>query len=240
MKEVNFLTLNNINKSYQEKSVLKNINFSLKSGKTTVLLGQNGAGKTTLFRILLQLTKPDSGEIYINNKKLEAKNLHQFGYLPEERGLYPDMEIEKQLFYLARLHGLSTQKIQENLKFWLDALEISNWKNKKIKEVSKGMAQKIQFLVAILHDPICIFLDEPWSGLDPLTAEILQKNIDYLKQQNKTILLSSHDLTKAYTCADEFLVLKKGEIIAEISKKNFKNKDIFLEDFFKNLHQDAK
>jgi ABC-2 type transport system ATP-binding protein len=216
-----------------ENWILKDINIQWFEGKITALLGPNGAGKTTLMRLLMQIIQPSIGKIYYQNEPLQNKHLLSMGYLPEERGLYPRMSVQDQLIYLGQLRGLTVKKATENIQFWFDQLEVLDWKNKKITQISKGMAQKIQFIAAVLHHPDCIILDEPFTGLDPINTALIQGQIIRLKEEGKTILLSSHNINIVENSCDYLVLLHKGRKILEGSLEEIKNRgsiaDIFLE-----------
>jgi len=214
---------------FSEKWSLQNIDFHLPEGKITGLLGPNGAGKTTFIRLLMQILRPDQGRLYCQGQILNRDHLKVMGYLPEERGLYKKMSVKNQIIYLGQLRGLSLAKTLEQMTFWFDRLEISteksaSWYDKTIDQISKGMAQKIQFIVAILHDPIYIILDEPLSGLDPLNAQLIQQQILYLKKQGKTILMSSHQMDALEKYCDYFIFLHNGKKILEGDLQLIKNK----------------
>lgn len=228
---------------YAGNWILKDINIQWITGKITGLLGPNGAGKTTLIRLLMQIIQPSVGKIYYQNEPLQSKHLVSMGYLPEERGLYPRMSVQDQLIYLGQLRGLTVKQATENMQFWFDQLEVLDWKNKKITQISKGMAQKIQFIAAVLHHPDCIILDEPFTGLDPINAALIQRQISRLKEEGKTILLSSHNMDIVENICDYVILLHQGCKIFEGSLQEIKNRgsmaDIFLELTQGNRHKNG-
>ena len=181
----------NINKFYGKYQALNNISISIPKGSIYGILGPNGAGKTSFIRILNQIIYPDSGTILFDGEPLQQKHISQIGYLPEERGLYKSMKVGEQLLYLSQLKGLSKEQAKQQINFWFERLEIPNWKEKKIQELSKGMAQKIQFVATVIHKPKLLIFDEVFSGLDPINAEVIREQIIYLKEQGATILFST-------------------------------------------------
>ena len=215
MPRKNIVELKGINKSYQNHKALNDLNLKIPKGKIFGLLGPNGAGKTTLIRILNQILIPDTGKVLFNGETLSQKNIINIGYLPEERGLYRKMKIGEQAIYLARLKGLSKKEAKEKLDFWFDKFEISHWWNKKIEDLSKGMAQKIQFIVTILHEPELLILDEPFSGLDPVNSKLIKKEIVELKKKKTTIILSTHDMNSVEEICDEAAIIHNSNKILE-------------------------
>jgi len=215
MPRKNIVELKGINKSYQNYKALNDLNLKIPKGKIFGLLGPNGAGKTTLIRILNQILIPDTGKVLFNGEPLSQKNIINIGYLPEERGLYRKMKIGEQAIYLARLKGLSKKEAIEKLNFWFDKFEISHWWNKKIEDLSKGMAQKIQFIVTILHEPELLILDEPFSGLDPVNSKLIKKEIIELKKKKTTIILSTHDMNSVEEICDEAAIIHNSNKILE-------------------------
>ena len=171
------LKVNNVTKKYANHTALENVSISVPKGSIYGLLGPNGAGKTTLMRIINQITAPDSGSVFFNNSKLCKEHIYQIGYLPEERGLYKKMKVGEQAIYLAQLKGMSYNDALEQLKLWFTKLDIIEWWHKRVEELSKGMAQKIQFIVTIIHEPQLLIFDEPFSGFDPINASIIRKEI---------------------------------------------------------------
>ncbi len=218
------IKINQVNKYFDTFHVLKNIQFNIPKGQIFGLLGPNGAGKTTLLRILNQITKADEGTIEYNDEILTPQHSIKIGYLPEERGLYKKMKVEEQLLYLAQLKGLSLNDAKENMDFWLDKFEISNWKNKTINSLSKGMAQKIQFIATVIHQPEIIILDEPFSGFDPINTNLIKQEILRLKNEKKTIIYSTHNMDSVDEICDHIAIINKGEIILKGKLQTIKEK----------------
>ena len=218
------IKINQVNKYFDTFHVLKNIQFNIPKGQIFGLLGPNGAGKTTLLRILNQITKADEGTIEFNDEILATQHSIKIGYLPEERGLYKKMKVEEQLLYLAQLKGLSLNEAKENMNFWLDKFEISNWKHKTINSLSKGMAQKIQFIATVIHQPEIIILDEPFSGFDPINTNLIKQEILRLKNEKKTIIYSTHNMDSVDEICDHIAIINKGEIILKGKLQTIKEK----------------
>jgi ABC-2 type transport system ATP-binding protein len=179
------------------------------------LLGPNGAGKTSLIRIINRITAPDSGEVLIDGKRIEDSDIARIGYLPEERGLYKKMKVGEQALYLARLKGLSKHDALNKLDLWFEKFEMQGWWNKKIEELSKGMAQKVQFIVSMLHEPELLILDEPFSGFDPVNANLLKKEVLNQKAQGRTIILSTHDMASVEELCDNITLIHQSKAILE-------------------------
>ncbi len=210
-----FLITKEVKKQYASHLALNGVSISVPEGKIFGLLGPNGAGKTTLIRIINRITAPDSGEVFFNNELLSEKHIAQIGYLPEERGLYKKMEVGEQAMYLARLKGLSKNDAKKKLKFWFEKFEIMNWWNKKVEELSKGMQQKIQFIVTILHEPKLLIFDEPFSGFDPINANLLKQEILSLKENGATILFSTHNMSSVEELCDNIALINKSQKILD-------------------------
>ncbi|WP_292380403.1 ABC transporter ATP-binding protein [Methanosarcina sp. UBA289] len=200
----------NVSKSFSEKSVLEDISFSVRQGEIFGLLGPNGAGKTTLIRLLLDIIRPDSGEIRIFGDFLSPAAKNRIGYLPEERGLYKKTRLLDMLVYLAQLKGIPKKQAHLNAESLLKSLELDQYRNKKVEELSKGMQQKVQFLSAIIHEPKLLILDEPFSGLDPVNTKTVMTRILGLRAAGKTIILSTHMMEQAQSLCDRILMLNKG------------------------------
>ncbi|HBK83335.1 MAG TPA: ABC transporter ATP-binding protein [Flavobacterium sp.] len=205
------LEVKNVTKQFGDYKALNDVNFSIPKGSIYGLLGPNGAGKTTLIRIINQITLPDRGEIYLDGKKLVPADIAHIGYMPEERGLYKTMKVGEQSLYLAQLKGLSKQEAKKQLKFWFEKLHIEGWWNKKIQELSKGMAQKIQFVVTVLHKPKLLILDEPFSGFDPVNANIIKDEIIELNKQGTSIIFSTHRMESVEEMCDYIALLHQSE-----------------------------
>jgi ABC-2 type transport system ATP-binding protein len=194
---------------------LDGVNISVPSGSIYGLLGPNGAGKTTLIRIINQITAPDSGKVLFDGRPMQADDILRIGYLPEERGLYKKMKVGEQALYLARLKGLSRHDAMEQLKAWFIKFEIQAWWNKKVEELSKGMAQKVQFIVTILHKPKLLIFDEPFSGFDPVNVNLLKQEILNMKAQGSTIIFSTHNMASVEELCDNIALINKSKVIVE-------------------------
>jgi len=217
-----------VSKSFSEKSIVKDISFSMRRGEIFGLLGPNGAGKTTLIRLLLDIIRPDTGEINVFGKLLNPTAKNRIGYLPEERGLYRKTELLDMLVYLAQLKGMPKKQAHLNAESLLKSLDFYQYKNKKVEELSKGMQQQIQFLSAIIHDPELIILDEPFSGLDPVNTKIVKTKILDLRAAGKTVILSTHMMEQAQTLCNRILMLNKGRrvlygTVEEIRREHGRN-----------------
>ncbi len=209
------LEIKNISKSYNRKVALNNVSLDIQAGEIYGLLGPNGAGKTTLIRIINKIVLPDSGTIRFKGDLLAKKHLQSIGYLPEERGLYRTMTVEDHAVFLGLLRGMSKQDVKQNLDHWLSKFEIQSWKNKRIEELSKGMAQKVQFICTVLHDPDLLILDEPLSGFDPLNVELINNELLAMKQKGKTIVLSTHNMKSVEEICDRAALINASEKIVE-------------------------
>ena len=215
------LELKNIKKVFGKKTALNNISFTAKSGHAFGLLGRNGAGKTTTIRILMNVFKASGGEILLDGKPLDYKAV-SFGYLPEERGLYPKEKILDQLIYLATLKGMSKKDAITSVNYWLDFLNMSEYKNKQLDTLSKGNQQKIQLISSIAHNPDIIVFDEPFSGLDPVNAKLLESVVKEQIKQNKIVIFSSHQMNYIEEFCDDILIMKNGEIMISGNIKQIK------------------
>jgi ABC-2 type transport system ATP-binding protein len=217
------LKIEQLNKTYGPNRALTDIDLEVPEGTIFGLLGPNGAGKTTLIRIINQIIDSDSGRIYIGGELLAPKHISQIGYLPEERGLYKKMKVWDQMLYFARLKGLSSQDAKAKIKFWLDKLEMSTWRDKKIEDLSKGMAQKVQFISTIIHNPPLLILDEPFSGFDPVNAEIIKNEILELKENGTTVILSTHRMESVELLCDQVAMINHSYKILDGTIKNLKS-----------------
>ncbi|MDG5799649.1 ATP-binding cassette domain-containing protein [Marinilabiliaceae bacterium ANBcel2] len=230
---MHFLEAHNVVKSFTNHLALDNLNVSIPENCIYGLLGPNGAGKTTFIRIVNQITGPDKGEILFNGKPLQSKDISQIGYLPEERGLYKKMKVGEHALYLAQLKGLSKHEALSRLKYWFQKFEIEPWWGKKIEELSKGMQQKIQFIVTILHKPKLLIFDEPFSGFDPVNANILKKEILKLKKEGATIIFSTHNMDSVEQLCDNISLINNGKSVLEGKvneiRQKYKNNIIKLE-----------
>jgi len=210
-----FLRVENVSKKYGDYTALNNVSISVPSGSIFGLLGPNGAGKTTLIRIINQITMPDSGRVFFDGQPLRLDHVNVIGYLPEERGLYKSMKVGEQALYLAQLKGLSKQQAKEQLKYWFDRMEISHWWNKKIEELSKGMAQKVQFIVTVLHRPKLLIFDEPFSGFDPVNANLIKNEILKLKEDGATVIFSTHRMESVEELCDNIALINHANKVLD-------------------------
>ncbi len=227
----NFLRVENISKQFEKHKVLDDVSLSVGQGKIFGLLGPNGAGKTTLIRIINRIFEPDSGEVFINGEKLKSEHISQIGYLPEERGLYKKMKVGEQVLYFAQLKGLNDKSAKEQADFWLERLEAKSWWDKKVEELSKGMQQKIQFLITVLHKPKLLIFDEPFTGFDPINVDLIKKQILWLKEQGTTIIFSTHNMASVEEICDDIVLLNKSKKVLEGNLIEIKNQ------FSKNEYQ---
>ena len=209
------LKTDNVSKSFGEYKALDKITIEVPKGSIFGLLGPNGAGKTTLIRIINQITMPDEGTIFLDGEPLRPEHIKKIGYLPEERGLYKSMKVGEQALYLAQLKGLSKREAKERLKYWFNRLEIGDWWNKKIQELSKGMAQKIQFVVTVLHKPKLLIFDEPFSGFDPINATIIKEEILRLREDGATIIFSTHRMESVEELCDHIALINRSNKILD-------------------------
>ena len=217
------LIAKDIVKQYGDYTALNQVNLEIPKGSIFGLLGPNGAGKTTLMRIINQIIAPDSGTLIFDGKPLKRADISQIGYLPEERGLYKKMKVGEQTLYLAKLKGMPHNEALEKLKFWFKKLDILHWWNKKVEELSKGMAQKIQFVVTVIHEPKLLIFDEPFSGFDPINAAIIRDEILELKKGGTTIIFSTHRMESVEEICDNIALINNGETILEGAIEKIKN-----------------
>jgi ABC-2 type transport system ATP-binding protein len=208
-----FLETKEVVKQYAAHLALDRVNIQVPEQKIFGLLGPNGAGKTTLIRIINRITAPDSGEVLFKNRPLAPNDIYNIGYLPEERGLYKKMKVGDQAIYLARLKGLSADEAKKRLKIWLEKFDILSWWDKKLEELSKGMQQKIQFIITVVHEPDLLIFDEPFSGFDPLNTELLKKEILELKEKGKTIIFSTHNMASVEEICDEIALIDRSKVV---------------------------
>jgi ABC-2 type transport system ATP-binding protein len=217
------LELNNLRKYYATQKAVDDISFSIEKGSIFGLLGPNGAGKTTLLRMITGIFYPDSGSISFNGKPFDPVNdTINIGYMPEERGLYKKMKIGEQALYLAQLKGMSRSEAMSKIKDWFVRFEMQSWWNKKVEDLSKGMSQKLQFVTTVLHDPRLIILDEPFSGLDPVNANLIKDEIYRMKQNGATIIFSTHRMEQVEEICDHIILVNKGQKILDGSVKQVK------------------
>jgi len=220
---VNILTANNLNKTFHENVALHNVDLEIPKQSIFGLLGPNGAGKSTFIRIVNQIINADSGQIQINGENLSPKHVGTIGYLPEERGLYKKMKVGDQLLYLAQLKGLSRRDSVQKIKAWLERFEASDWLDKKIEDLSKGMQQKVQFISTVMHEPELIILDEPFSGFDPINANLIKDEILSLREKGSTIIFSTHRMESVEEMCDYIALINKSEKILDGKKSDIKN-----------------
>jgi ABC-2 type transport system ATP-binding protein len=217
---------NNVVKEFSNHRALNKVSITVPENSIFGLLGPNGAGKTTLIRIINQITAPDEGELFFEGRKMTSDDVSLIGYLPEERGLYKKMKVGEQAVYLAQLKGLSKQDALKKLKYWFEKFEMSEWWNKKVEELSKGMQQKVQFVTTILHEPKLLIFDEPFSGFDPINANLLKNEILELKRKGSTIIFSTHNMSSVEELCDNISLINKSEVILEGQifniKKNYR------------------
>ncbi len=211
----NILEVNKVVKQYGDYTALNEVSLNVPKGSIYGLLGPNGAGKTSLIRIINQITMPDSGEIILDGELLHPKHVQYIGYMPEERGLYKTMKVGEQCLYLAQLKGLTKAEAKKELDYWFTRLEIQGWWNKKIQELSKGMAQKIQFVVTVLHKPKLLILDEPFSGFDPVNANLIKDEIIALNQQGTSVIFSTHRMESVEEMCDHIALIHKSNKLIE-------------------------
>lgn len=216
---MNILEVKHVTKQYATHKALNDVSLVVPKGSIFGLLGPNGAGKTSLIRIITQITQADKGEIFFDGELLKPEHIYQIGYLPEERGLYKKMEVGEQLLYFAQLKGLSRKEAMHKLKDWIERFEIKAWWGKKVEELSKGMQQKIQFIATVLHQPKLIILDEPFSGFDPINADLITQEILKLKQQGSSIIFSTHRMESVEQLCDDIALINKSEKVLDGSVK---------------------
>lgn len=217
------LSIRNIVKQYAAHRALDGVSMEIEKGSIFGLLGPNGAGKTSLIRIINQITAPDEGEIYFNGEKLNPGHIAKIGYLPEERGLYKKMTIGEQALYLAQLKGLSKAEAKKRIKYWFEKMDMQTWWDKKVEDLSKGMQQKVQFVATVLHDPELIILDEPFSGFDPVNAEIITREILELNRKGATIIFSTHRMESVEQLCDSIALINRSRKILDGRVKDIKN-----------------
>ena len=220
---MNILEIKHVIKEYENKKALDSISLNVNEGRIFGLLGPNGAGKTTLIRIINQITAPDKGEILFSGERFKREHIQNIGYLPEERGLYKSMKVGEQCLYLAQLKGLSKNEAKQKIHHWFKKLDMLDWLNKKVEELSKGMAQKVQFVSTVLHQPKLIILDEPFTGFDPINSEIIKNEIIALKESGSTIILSTHRMESVEELCDDIALINSGQCILKGSVNEIKN-----------------
>ena len=218
------LEARHIHKSYAQHKALNDVSIAVPEHTVFGLLGPNGAGKTSLIRIINQISGPDQGEVLFCGKPLQPGDVEHIGYLPEERGLYKKMKVGEQCMYLAQLKGMSSREAHTRLKEWFERFEIGGWWDKKVEDLSKGMAQKVQFITTVLHKPKLLILDEPFSGFDPINAELIRLEMLRLKEEGATIILSTHDMGSVESLCDNIALINRSEVILDGAVKDIKSR----------------
>ena len=213
LQTMSIIEIKNVSKSFGEKVALDNVSLEIPEGQIFGFLGPNGAGKTTLIRIINRITIPSAGEVLFQGKRITQRDVEKIGYMPEERGLYRKMKVGEQAMYLAQLKGMSSSQAQQALKEWFVRFGIEGWWDKKVEELSKGMAQKLQFITTVVHKPKLMILDEPFSGFDPVNAEIIRKEILRLKEEGATIILSTHNMESVEELCDSIALINKSKLV---------------------------
>ncbi|MFT6865268.1 MAG: ABC-2 type transport system ATP-binding protein [Cyclobacteriaceae bacterium] len=220
---MDLLRVEQISKAYSSHQALRNVSLSIPQGSIFGLLGPNGAGKTTLIRIITRIIDADSGKVFLNDQEITTELIRKIGYLPEERGLYKKMKVGEQLVYLARLKGLSRIDAVSRIKDWLKRLDLTEWHNKTIEDLSKGMAQKVQFIATVVHEPDLIILDEPFSGFDPVNADLIKNEILRLREAGTTVIFSTHRMESVEELCDHIALIDQAEKILDGQKIDIKN-----------------
>jgi ABC-2 type transport system ATP-binding protein len=220
---MSIIQIQKVSKFYADHTALDKVSFDVPKGCIFGLLGPNGAGKTSLIRIINQITAPDEGQILFNGNPLTKDHIKQIGYLPEERGLYKKMTVYDQLIYFARLRGMDTSAAKKTINEWLEKFEATTWKKKKIEELSKGMQQKIQFIVTVMHSPDFIILDEPFTGFDPKNTQLIKDEIENLRNQGASIMLSTHRMENVEAICDNVVLLNKANVVAQGTVMDVRN-----------------
>ncbi|MDO5075511.1 MAG: ABC transporter ATP-binding protein [Bacteroidales bacterium] len=207
------LSVQHVHKQFAQHTALDDVSLDVEAGRVFGLLGPNGAGKTTLIRIINRITAPDSGQVFFDGRPLAPEDVQRIGYLPEERGLYKKMKVGEQAIYLAQLKGLSKAEATRRLHEWFERLDIMQWWNKKLEELSKGMQQKVQFVITVLHEPQLLIFDEPFSGFDPLNAELLKREILALRDKGHTIIYSTHNMASVEDVCDDIALINRSRLV---------------------------
>jgi ABC-2 type transport system ATP-binding protein len=221
---MNLIEVKNLKKDYATHKAVDDISFVIPRGSIFGLLGPNGAGKTTLLRMITGIFYPDHGEILFNNRLFDPeRDIQSIGYMPEERGLYKKMKVGEQTLYLAQLKGMREKEAKEKIKYWFDKLDINTWYNKKVEELSKGMQQKVQFISTIIHNPSLLILDEPFSGLDPINANLIKQEIFDLSKSGTTIIFSTHRMEQVEEICDRIILVNKGKKILDGEVKQIRH-----------------
>lgn len=218
------LSIKNVSKHYATKTALHDVSLEIPNGKVFGLLGPNGAGKTSLIRIITMITAPDNGEILFKGQAINRELISKIGYLPEERGMYRKMQVGEQAIYFARIKGLSEREAKSKIKEWFQRLDMWEWRHKKVEELSKGMQQKVQFVLTVIHQPELIILDEPFTGFDPLNTEVIKEEILRLRDQGSTIILSTHRMESVEELCDEIALINKSELVLSGETEEVRNR----------------
>lgn len=218
-----FIEVKNVSKQYSGHVALNDVSLEVPEGSIYGLLGPNGAGKTSLIRIINRITHADSGEVLMSGRSMTDNDITKIGYLPEERGLYKKMKVGEQIVYLARLHGLSKQDAKLRMKEWLERFDLGEWENKKLEALSKGMAQKVQFIATVIHRPPLLIFDEPFSGFDPVNAEQLKQEILRLRDEGSTILFSTHNMASVEEICEEISLINHSQIVLQGKVRDIRN-----------------
>ena len=221
---MDLIRIENVTKSFGKHIALDNVSLAIPEGSIYGILGPNGAGKTTLLRIINRITAPDNGKVFFGNNEMTQEDVHRIGYMPEERGLYKKMKVGEQAVFFARLKGMSKKDATEKLKSWFEKFGIESWWDKKVSDLSKGMAQKIQFICTVIHEPKVLIFDEPFSGFDPINAEILKQEILRLRNNGSTIILSTHNMSSVEELCDYITLINKSQNILSGSVKEIRIK----------------
>lgn len=221
---MSIIEIKNVSKSYGEKIAIKDINLEIPQGKIFGLLGPNGAGKTTLIRIINRIAVPSSGQVLFQGKPITQQDVEKIGYMPEERGLYRKMKVGEQAIYLARLKGMTKDEAIKELKEWFIKFGIQDWWDKKVEELSKGMAQKVQFITTVVHKPKLLILDEPFSGFDPVNVDLIRNEIIALKEKGTTIILSTHNMGSVEELCDNIALVNHSEVVVTGSVEEVRRK----------------
>lgn len=218
-----FLETRQVTKRYANHTALDGVSIQVPKGQVFGLLGPNGAGKTTLIRIINRITAPDAGEVWFDGRLSQPQDIYSIGYLPEERGLYKKMKVGEQAIYLAQLKGLSRQEAKKRLTDWFERFDIMPWWNKKLEELSKGMQQKVQFVITVLHRPPLLIFDEPFSGFDPVNAELLKREILRLKEEGHTIIFSTHNMASVEEICDHIALINHSKVVLQGAVKDIRS-----------------
>jgi ABC-2 type transport system ATP-binding protein len=224
MEQENIIATKGLYKAFDGNVALDHIDIHIPKGKIFGLLGPNGAGKTTLIRIITQIFEPTQGQVFFNGTPISKSNIYDIGYMPEERGLYKKMKVGEQLLYLSRLRNLSNTEAKNRIHYWFKRLEIEDWWNKKVEELSKGMQQKIQFISTVIHEPKLLILDEPFSGLDPINANLIKNEISLLHEKGTSIIFSTHRMEQVEQICQNIALINKGKVLLEGTVQETQNR----------------